>query len=163
MSDKIIPMTLSGYNKLQDELKVLRNVERPSVISAIAHARELGDLSENAEYHSAKEKQSIIESKISTIENKLSQAIIIDVSSIESDVIKFGASVEIVDDDTDVTSKFQIVGSDEADIKSGLLPITSPIARALIGKKVDDSVDVNTPSGTKSYTILSIEYKWSIS
>ncbi|MBQ9440931.1 MAG: transcription elongation factor GreA [Alphaproteobacteria bacterium] len=159
MSEKSIPMTLNGYNKLQEELKVLRNIERPSVINAIAHARELGDLSENAEYHSAKEKQSIIESRISTIENKLSQATIIDVSNIKSDIIKFGASVEIVDDDTDVTSKFQIVGSDEADIKSGLLPITSPLAKALIGKKVDDSVDVNTPSGIKSYTILSIEYK----
>lgn len=159
MSDKSIPMTLNGYNKLQEELKILRNVERPAVISAISSARELGDLSENAEYHSAKEKQSIIESRITTIENKLSQATIIDVSSIHSDVIKFGASVEIVDDDTDVVSKFQIVGSDEADIKSGLLPITSPLARALIGKKVDDSIDVNTPGGIKSYTILSIEYK----
>ena len=159
MSDKSIPMTLNGYNKLQEELKILRNVERPAVISAISSARELGDLSENAEYHSAKEKQSVIESRITAIEHKLSQATIIDVSNIHSDVIKFGASVEIVDDDTDVTSKFQIVGSDEADIKSGLLPITSPLARALIGKKVDDSIDVNTPSGIKSYTILSIEYK----
>lgn len=159
MSDKSIPMTLNGYNKLQEELKILRNVERPAVISAISSARELGDLSENAEYHSAKEKQSIIESRITAIENKLSQATIIDVSNIHSDIIKFGASVEIIDDDTDVTSKFQIVGSDEADIKSGLLPITSPLARALIGKKVDDSIDVNTPGGIKSYTVLSIEYK----
>ena len=159
MSEKSIPMTLNGYNKLQEELKILRNVERPAVISAISSARELGDLSENAEYHSAKEKQSIIESRITTIENKLSQATIIDVSNIKSDTIKFGASVEIVDDDTDVVSKFQIVGSDEADIKSGLLPITSPLARALIGKKVDDSIDVNTPSGIKSYTVLLIEYK----
>lgn len=159
MSEKSIPMTLNGYNKLQEELKILRNIERPAVISAISSARELGDLSENAEYHSAKEKQSIIESRITTIENKLSQATIIDVSNIKSDTIKFGASVEIVDDDTDVVSKFQIVGSDEADIKSGLLPITSPLARALIGKKVDDSIDVNTPSGIKSYTVLLIEYK----
>ncbi len=159
MSDKNIPMTLNGYNKLQEELKILRNVERPAVISAISSARELGDLSENAEYHSAKEKQSIIESRISAIENKLSQATIIDVSNIKSDIIKFGASVEIVDDDTEVVSKFQIVGSDEADIKAGLLPITSPLARALIGKKVDDSIEVNTPGGIKSYTILLIEYK----
>ncbi len=159
MSDTSIPMTLNGYNKLQEELKNLRNVERPAIISAIASARALGDLSENAEYHSAKEKQSIIESRITALEKKLSQATIIDVSNIKSDVIKFGASVEIVDDDTDVISKFQIVGSDEADIKSGLLPITSPLARALIGKKVDDSIEVNTPSGIKSYTILSIEYK----
>ncbi len=159
MSDKSIPMTLNGYNKLQEELKNLRNVERPAVINAISSARELGDLSENAEYHSAKEKQSIIESRISEIETKLSKATIIDVSNIDSDIIKFGASVEIVDDDTDVVSKFQIVGSDEADIKSGLLPITSPLARALIGKKVDDSIDVNTPSGIKSYTVLSVVYQ----
>ncbi|MBR1944355.1 MAG: transcription elongation factor GreA [Alphaproteobacteria bacterium] len=159
MNDNSIPMTLNGYNKLQDELKNLRNVERPAVINAISSARALGDLSENAEYHSAKEKQSIIESRISEIENKLSKATIIDVSNIDSDVIKFGASVEIVDDDTDVVSNFQIVGSDEADIKSGLLPITSPLARALIGKKVDDSIDVHTPGGIKSYTILSVVYK----
>ena len=159
MNEKSIPMTLNGYNKLQEELKNLRNVERPAVISAIASAREFGDLSENAEYHSAKEKQSIIESRITAIENKLSQATIIDVSNIISNIIKFGASVEIVDDDTDITSKFQIVGSDEADIKSGLLPITSPLARALIGKKVDDSIEVSTPSGIKSYTVLSIKYK----
>lgn len=159
MSEKSIPMTLNGYNKLQEELKNLRNIERPAVISAIASARELGDLSENAEYHSAKEKQSIIESRITAIEDKLSQAIIIDVSNVISNIIKFGASVEIVDDDTDITSKFQIVGSDEADIKSGLLPITSPLARALIGKKVDDSIEVSTPSGIKSYTVLSIKYK----
>lgn len=159
MSEKNIPMTLNGYNKLQNELKILRNVERPAVISAIASARALGDLSENAEYHSAKEKQSIIESRITAIEKKLSQATIVDVSNIRSDTIRFGATIEIVDDDTDIKSKFQIVGSDEADIKLGLLPITSPLARALIGKKVDDSIDVSTPSGIKSYTVLSIEYK----
>ena len=153
-----VPMTLRGYQKLQEELRQLKNIERPAIIEAIATARELGDLSENAEYHAAKEKQSIIESRINILEEKLVNATIIDVSQIESDQIKFGASVEIVDDDTDVISHFQIVGSDEADIKAGLLPITSPIARALIGKKVDESIDVNTPNGLKSYTILSVKY-----
>ena len=166
MSEKIdmssengIPMTLAGYQKLQDELRDLKNNERPAVIEAIASARELGDLSENAEYHAAKEKQGIIESRIRVLESRISQAQVIDVNAINSDSVKFGATVELVDDDTDITQKFQIVGSDEADIKAGLLPITSPLAKALIGKKVDDPVDVKTPGGLKSYTIISIDYK----
>lgn len=151
-------MTLSGYNKLKEEVRYLKNIERPQIVEAIANARALGDLSENAEYHSAKERQGLVESRISDLEDKLSKAQVIDVSNIKSDLIKFGATVEIVDNDSDVNSKFQIVGSDEADIKNGFLPITSPIARALIGKRIDDVVEVNTPNGLKSYTILSIKY-----
>lgn len=151
-------MTLNGYNKLKEEIRYLKNIERPQIVEAIASARALGDLSENAEYHSAKERQGLVESRISDLEDKLSKAQVIDVSNIKSDLIKFGATVEIVDNDSDVSSKFQIVGSDEADIKNGLLPITSPIARALIGKKSDDTVEVNTPNGVKSYTILSVKY-----
>ena len=157
--NRMIPMTLCGYRKLQDELRNLKNNERPAVIEAIAVARELGDLSENAEYHSAKEKQSVIETRISILEDRLSRASVIDTSKIKSDCVKFGASVQIVDDDTGDISKFRIVGSDEADIKAGLMPVTAPVAKALIGKKVDDSVSVNVPSGMKSYTILSLQYE----
>jgi len=153
-----IPMTLKGYNKLKEEVRYLKNIERPQIVEAIASARALGDLSENAEYHSAKERQGLVESRISDLEDKLSKAQVIDASNIKSDLIKFGATVEIVDNDSDTNSKFQIVGSDEADIKNGFLPITSPIARALIGKKVDDVVEVNTPNGLKSYTVLSVKY-----
>lgn len=153
-----VPMTLKGYNRMKEEVRYLKNVERPQIVEAIASARALGDLSENAEYHSAKERQGLVENRILDLENKLSRAQVIDVSAIKSDSIKFGATVEIVDNDTDANSTFQIVGSDEADVKNGLLPITSPIARALVGKKVDDTIEVNTPGGMKSYTILSIEY-----
>ncbi len=151
-------MTLRGYNKLQDELRHLKNIERPQIVEAISAARALGDLSENAEYHAAKDRQGMIETRISDLEDKLSKAVIIDVSKIKSDTIKFGATVEIIDEDTDITSKFQIVGSDEADVKNGLLPITSPIAKTLIGKKQGDAIEVNTPSGIKNYTILNINY-----
>lgn len=151
-------MTLSGYNKLKEEVRYLKNIERPQIVEAIANARALGDLSENAEYHSAKERQGLVESRIADLEDKLSKAQVIDVSKIVSDLIKFGATVELADNDSDTNSKFQIVGSDEADIKNGLLPITSPIAKALIGKKIDDVVEVNTPSGLKSYTVLSVSY-----
>ncbi len=153
-----IPMTLRGYNKLQDELRFLKNTERPQITEAIAAARALGDLSENAEYHAAKDRQGMVESRISDLEDKLSKATVIDVSKISSDTVKFGATVEIVDDDSDVTSKFQIVGSDEADVKGGFLPITSPIAKPLIGKKEGDNIEVNTPGGTKNYTVLKISY-----
>lgn len=151
-------MTLSGYNKLKEEVRYLKNIERPQIVEAIANARALGDLSENAEYHSAKERQGLVESRIAELEDKLSKAQVIDVSNIKSDLIKFGATVELADNDSDTNSKFQIVGSDEADIKNGLLPITSPIAKALIGKKIDDVAEVNTPSGLKSYTVLSVSY-----
>ncbi len=154
-----IPMTLRGYNKLQAEFRNLKNNERPAVIEAIASARELGDLSENAEYHAAKEKQAVIESRIRVLEDRLSRATVIDTSTVNSDSVKFGATVQIMDDDTGDVSKFQIVGSDEADIKAGFVPITSPVAKALIGKKVDDAIDVHVPAGTKSYTIVSIRYE----
>ena len=152
-------MTLIGYNKLQEELRHLKNIERPQIVEAIAAARALGDLSENAEYHAAKDKQGMIESRILDLDAKLSQATIIDASKIVSDTIKFGATVKIVDEDTDEISQFQIVGSDEANIKGGLLPITSPIAKKLIGKKKDETIEVHTPGGTKNYTVIDIMYK----
>ena len=149
---------MNGFEKMQDELRHLKNVERPHVVETIASARSLGDLSENAEYHAAKDKQGMIEARISDLEEKLSKSEVIDVAKIQSDVIKFGATVEIIDEDTDISSIFQIVGSDEADIKGGLLPVTAPIARALIGKSVDDQIEVTTPSGVKSYSISSVKY-----
>lgn len=151
-------MTLSGYERLQQELKQLKTVERTSVIKAIAEAREHGDLSENAEYHAAKERQSFIEGRIVEIEDKISRAEIIDVSKITGDEIKFGATITLCDDDTEEEHVYQIVGSDEADIKLGLLSITSPLARALIGKKEDDSVEVSTPNGGKAYSVLGVKY-----
>lgn len=153
-----IPMTSNGYKQLQSELETLKLIERPAVVEAIATARALGDLSENAEYHAAKEKQAIIESRITALENKLNQATVINVLEIKSDNIKFGATVEIEDIDTGNTLKFQIVGSDEANIQKGLFPITSPLAKALIGKKVEDTVDVTTPNGIKTYVVLKIQY-----
>lgn len=153
-----IPMTNSGYIKLQSELEHLKSIERPAVVEAIAAARALGDLSENAEYHAAKEKQAIIESRITALENKLNRATVINVLEIKSENIKFGATVEIEDIDTGNTLKFQIVGSDEANIQKGLFPVTSPLSKALIGKKEGDSVDVVTPNGIKTYAILKVQY-----
>lgn len=153
-----IPMTESGFSVLRDELHHLKAVERPAVIKAIADAREHGDLSENAEYHAAKEKQSFIEGRIAELEDKVSRAEVIDLSKVSGTDIKFGATIQLVDDDTDETHTYQIVGSDESDVKKGLLSITSPLARALIGKKVDDSVEVITPNGGKAYTIQEVRY-----
>lgn len=153
-----IPMTNRGYEKLQKELQNLKNVERPNVIEAIAAARKLGDLSENAEYHAAKDKQGLIEARISDIEVKISKANVIDSSKIAADTIKFGANIAIADEDSNIVSNFQIVGSDEADITMGFLPITSPLAAALIGKKVDDFVEVKTPRGVQAYRVLSVQY-----
>lgn len=153
-----IPMTESGFAVLRDELHHLKSVERPAVIKAIADAREHGDLSENAEYHAAKEKQSFIEGRIAELEDKVSRAEVIDLSKVSGNDIKFGATIQLVDDDTDETHTYQIVGSDESDVKKGLLSITSPLARALIGKKVDDSVEVITPNGGKAYTIQEVRY-----
>jgi transcription elongation factor GreA len=153
-----IPMTSSGFQKLQDELRYLKNVERQQIVEAIAAARALGDLSENAEYHAAKDRQGLVEARIAILEDKLSRATVIDVSKIESDSIKFGATVEIEDHDTGMVTKFQIVGSDEANIKDGRLPITSPLARALIGKRKDDVIDVSTPNGSKGYTVVEVNY-----
>ncbi len=158
MDDEKIPMTLRGYTLMSDELHHLKQVDRPDVIKAIAAAREHGDLSENAEYHAARERQTFIEGRIAELEDRLSRAEVIDVHAVQGDRIKFGATVTLLDDDSDINIRYQIVGSDEADIKSGLLSIASPLARALIGKTVEDQIEVPTPSGGKSYTVEKIEY-----
>ena len=152
-----IPLTRAGHTALNDELKKLKSVERPAVIRAIAEAREHGDLSENAEYHAAREKQSFIEGRVKELEGILSLADVIDTSKL-SGTVKFGAIVKIVDEDTDQEKTFQIVGEPEADIESGKLNIKSPLARALIGKEEGDSVEVRTPGGEKAYEILSIKF-----
>ena len=153
-----VPMTQRGYSALDIELKALKSVERPSVIQAIAEAREHGDLSENAEYHAAREKQSFIEGRIREIEALLSLADVIDPAKLNG-AIKFGATVTIVDEDTDEEKTYQIVGEPEADIEKGLLNLKSPIARALIGKEEGDSVEVRTPGGTRSYEVLDVVFK----
>lgn len=154
-----IPMTATGYQRLEAELKNLKSVERPSVIRAISEAREHGDLSENAEYHAAKERQGWIETRILEVEDKLSRAEVIDVSKLSGDKVKFGATVVLADEDTDEESTYQIVGADEADIKAGLLSITAPLARALVGKSEGETVEVTTPSGAKAYEIVSVAFK----
>ncbi len=153
-----IPLTRAGFDKLDAELKHLKTVERPAIIRAIAEAREHGDLSENAEYHSAKEKQSFIEGRVKELEGVISLAEIIDPTKL-SGAIKFGATVTVADEDTDEEKTYQIVGEYEADIEKGLLNMKSPIARALIGKEEGDSAAVRTPGGDKSYEIVSIVYK----
>jgi transcription elongation factor GreA len=152
-----IPMTRGGFDALDVELKTLKSIERPAVIRAIAEAREHGDLSENAEYHAAREKQSFIEGRVKELEAVLSRAEVIDPLKL-SGSIKFGASVVLVDEDSDEERKYQIVGEHEADIERGLLNIRSPLARALIGKSEGDSVEVKTPGGDRSYEVLSIRY-----
>jgi transcription elongation factor GreA len=152
-----IPLTARGFKELDAELKVLKSEERPSVIRAIAEAREHGDLSENAEYHAAREKQSFIEGRIKELEAIIGLADVIDVSKM-SGTIKFGATVTVVDEDTDEERTYQIVGEPEANIEKNLLNLKSPIARALIGKEEGDSVEVKTPGGSKSYEILSIKF-----
>ncbi len=153
-----IPMTRAGFAALETELKHLKVEERPAIIQAIAEARELGDLKENAEYHSAREKQGFIEGRIKELEGILGLAEVIDPTTL-SGAIKFGATVTVVDEDTDEEKTWQIVGEHEANIEKGLLNVRSPIARALIGKEEGDSVEVNTPGGQKSYEILTIAYK----
>jgi transcription elongation factor GreA len=150
-------MTRRGHGALETELKHLKTTERPVIIQAIAEARELGDLKENAEYHSAREKQGFIEGRIKELEAVLSLVEVIDPASL-SGTIKFGATVTLVDEDTDEEKTWQIVGEHEADIEKGLLNVKSPIARALIGKDEGDSVEVRTPGGEKSYEVLKIEY-----
>ncbi|OSP55661.1 transcription elongation factor GreA [Pseudoruegeria sp. SK021] len=152
-----IPMTRAGHSALDGELKKLKSIERPLVIKAIAEAREHGDLSENAEYHAAREKQSFIEGRIKELESVLGRADIIDISRMTG-TIKFGATVKLVDEDTDEEKIYQIVGEPEADIEHGKLNIRSPLARALIGKDEGDSVVVRTPGGERSYEILAISY-----
>jgi transcription elongation factor GreA len=152
-----IPMTPTGFTALETELKHLKTAERPAIIQAIAEARELGDLSENAEYHSAREKQSFIEGRIKELEGVISLADVIDPTGL-SGAIKFGATVTLVDEDTDEEKVWQIVGEYEANIEKALLNIKSPIARALIGKEEGDSVEVRTPGGMRSYEVLKIDY-----
>ena len=151
-------MTANGYENLQIELKKLLNEDRPNIIEAIAEARSHGDLSENAEYQYAKEQQSLIEGKIADLESAISRAEVIDVKSLEGDDIKFGATVEIEDDDSGEVVKYQIVGEYESDIKNNKLSVSSPLARGLINKAVDDVVDINSPKGQKSYIIKSVKY-----
>ncbi len=154
-----VPMTARSYERLEQELRQLKTVARPEIIREIEAAREHGDIAENAEYHAAKERQGLIERQILEIEDKLRRAQVIDVSELSGDSIKFGATVSLADEDTDEEATYQIVGVDEADVKSGLLSITSPLAKALIGKSVGDSVEVTTPRGSKSYEVLSVDYK----
>ncbi len=152
-----IPMTRAGYVALETELKQLKTVERPAIIAAVAEARDHGDLSENAEYHSAREKHSFIEGRVKELEAIISLAEVIDPKAM-SGSIKFGATVTLVDEDTDEEKTYQIVGETEANIEKNLLNIKSPIARALIGKDEGDSVEVRTPGGARSYEVLKIEY-----
>ncbi len=154
-----VPMTPGGFVALEEELKQRQRVERPRIIQAIAEARSHGDLSENAEYHSAKESQSLNEGRIAELEDKISRAEVIDVSKLGGNTIKFGATVTLIDEDTEEEKKYQIVGETEADVKGGRVSITSPIARALIGKKVGDTVEVLAPGGGKSYEVLAIAYR----
>jgi transcription elongation factor GreA len=154
-----IPMTSDGFDRLEEELKQLKSVERPAIIRAIAEAREHGDISENAEYHAARERQSFIEGRVLELEDKIARAEIIDVSKLSGKIIKFGATVTLIDEDTDEKTAYQIVGEDEADIKSKRLAITAPLARALVGKKVGDTVEVTTPGGSKSYEISRVQFK----
>ena len=153
-----IPMTLEGYEKLQEELKKLINEDRPNIISAIAEARGHGDLSENAEYQYAKEQQSLIEGKIADLESAISYAEVIDVKSIAGDEIKFGATVEIIEEETGNKSVYKIVGEYESDIENKKLSVNSPLARGLIGKIKGDVVEITSPKGTKTYTILLVKF-----
>lgn len=153
-----IPMTPEGYKALNDELKQLKSVERPAIIRAIAEAREHGDLSENAEYHAAREKQSFIEGRIKELETVIGRAEVIDPSKL-SGSIKFGATVRLLDEESDEERTYQIVGEAEADVENGLLNIKSPLARALIGKEAGDSVEVKSPGGERNYEVLSVNFR----
>ena len=151
-------MTGEGYQSLDEELKRLKTVDRPSVIAAIAEARSHGDLSENAEYHAAKEQQGWIEGRIAEIEDKMARAQVIDVKKLSGSQVKFGATVSVVDEDTEEEARYQIVGEHEADVKQGRISVTSPLARGMIGKEVGEVVEINTPGGVKSYEILKLEW-----
>lgn len=151
-------MTAEGYAALDAELKHLKTVERPTVIAAIAEARSHGDLSENAEYHAAKERQSFIEGRLAEIEDKIARAQVIDPSKLSGTSVKFGATVTVVDEDSGAKAKYKIVGEDEADVRAGKISISSPIARALIGKEQGDVVEVMAPGGPKSYEILKVKF-----
>ena len=153
-----VPMTPGGYDRLDEELRRLKYVERPAVIQAISEARAHGDLSENAEYHAAKERQGWIEGQILELEDKFSRAEVIDISKLAGDTVKFGATVTLIDEDTEQKKTWQIVGDYEADVKSGKISISSPIARAVIGKKKGDSVEVSAPGGSKTYEIGKVRF-----
>jgi transcription elongation factor GreA len=154
-----VPITGKGFSALEEELRHRQQVERPRIIQAISEARALGDLSENAEYHAAKESQSLNEGRILELESMISRAEIIDVSKLSGDRIKFGATVKLVDEDTEEEKTYQIVGEPEADVRSGRVSVTSPIARALMGKTVGDTVEVSTPGGGKSYEVLNVMFR----
>ena len=154
-----VPMTSNGHQAMLDEIKHLKSVERPRIIKLITEARQHGDLSENAEYHAAKDQQGWIEARVAELEDKVSRAEVIDVTKLSGDTVKFGAFVTLVDEDSDEESVYQIVGEFEADVKKGKISVTSPIARAIIGKRKGDSVEVMTPGGGKSYEIVRIKYK----
>ena len=151
-------MTSEGYGRLQEEIKRLKTIERPAIIRAIAEARTHGDLSENAEYHAARERQSFIEGRLADLEDRVARAEVIDTSKLSGSVIKFGATVTLADEETDEEQTFRIVGEDEADVKGGRLSVTSPLARALIGKGKGDSVEVSTPRGAKSYEVVTVAF-----
>lgn len=154
-----VPMTIEGFAKLETELHRLKSEERPRIIQAIAEARAHGDLSENAEYHAAKEAQGLNEAKVAELEDQLSRADVIDTSKLSGDTVKFGATVTLVDEDTEEKVKYKIVGDYEANVREGKISISSPIARALIGKSKNDSAEVVTPKGARSYEVLKIEWK----
>jgi transcription elongation factor GreA len=153
-----VPMTAEGYHVLDEDLKRLKTIERPAVIAAIGEARLHGDLSENAEYHAAKDRQGWIEGQIAEIEDKMARAQVIDVSKLSGKQVKFGATVSVIDEDTEEKARYQIVGEHEANVKGGKVSITSPIARAMIGKESGDVVEVNTPGGVKAYEITKVEW-----
>jgi transcription elongation factor GreA len=153
-----LPMTSDGYTKLVEEIKRLKTVERPAIIRAIAEARTHGDLSENAEYHAARERQSFIEGRLMELEDRVARAEVIDTSKLSGSIVKFGATVTLADEETDEEQTFVIVGEDEADVKGGKLSVASPLARALIGKGKGDSVEVSTPRGAKSYEVVTVAF-----
>ena len=159
MSTERVPMTVEGYQTLQVELQRLKSVERPRIIQAISEARAHGDLSENAEYHSAKEAQGFNEARVGELEDKLSRAEVIDTTKLSGATVKFGATVTLVDEDTDETVKYKIVGDLEASVRDGKISISSPIARALIGKSGGDTAEVATPKGSRSYEVVKVEWK----
>ena len=153
-----VPMTVGGFTRLQEELKRLKSIDRPAIIRAIAEAREHGDISENAEYHAARERQSFIEGRVMELEDKIARAEVIDVSKLSGKVVKFGATVTLADEETDEEAVYQIVGEDEANIGEGRLSVTSPLARALIGKAIGESVEVTTPRGARAYEVVKVRW-----
>ena len=159
MTMERVPMTIEGYRKLESELQRLKSEERPRIIAQIAEARQHGDLSENAEYHAAKEAQGLNEAKVAELEDRIGRAEVVDTTKLSGNTVKFGATVTLVDEDTDDKVKYKIVGDFEASVREGKISISSPIARALIGKAKNDTVEVTTPKGARSYKLLKVEWK----